>query len=113
MLRAILCILFILSFFIGCGQKQESPEQESKSLSVELTLPQIPKSFRLYKPTNRNIQIALKNAGFYKGKIDGDIGSLSLKAIREFQAENNLIVDGKIGSRTWVVLREYLGENKE
>ena len=107
MLRTILCFLFILSSFIGCSQKQESIEQEPESSPVELTLPQIPRLSGPYKPTNRDIQVALRNAGFYKGQIDGDIGPLTKEAIREFQAENNLVVDGEIGLKTWKVLKEF------
>ena len=112
MLRIILCILFILPFFIGCSQKQESIEKEAESPS-EMTLPQIPKLPASYKPTNKDIQVALRNAGFYKGEIDGDIGPMSEKAIREFQEANNLVVDGKIGPKTWAVLKKYLSKSKE
>jgi peptidoglycan hydrolase-like protein with peptidoglycan-binding domain len=102
------CFLLILSFFIGCRQREDISKQEKESSSIELTLPQIPRLPKAYKPTNKSIQIALKNAGFYKGKIDGDIGPKTCKAIREFQAENNLVVDGKVGLKTWAVLRRYL-----
>lgn len=108
MLRIILCCLLIFSLFIGCSQKQESIKQEPESSPVELTLPQIPRLSGPYKPTNKDIQIALQNAGFYKGQIDGDIGPLTKEAIREFQAENNLVVDGEIGLKTWKVLKEFL-----
>jgi len=107
-LRIILCFFFIPFFLIGCTQKHQTPEPEAESLPVELTLPQIPKLTPPHKPTNKDIQIALKNAGFYKGKIDGDIGLQTQKAIREFQAKNNLIVDGKVGPKTWAVLSKYL-----
>ena len=61
-----------------------------------------------YKPTNKQIQTALKNAGFYNGSIDGVIGPKTLKAIKEFQAKNNLKVDGKVGPKTWALLSRYL-----
>ena len=108
MLRVILCFLLILSFFIGCRQKPERSQQEEEFSSPELTLPQIPKLAGPFKPANKEIQIALRNAGFYKGKIDGDIGTMSRKAIQEFQAENNLAVDGRVGPKTWSVLKKYL-----
>src|SRR3989338_3212643 len=38
------------------------------------------------KPTAQQIQEALKNAGLYDGKIDGDIGPRTKKAIEEFQS---------------------------
>ena len=119
MVHFILSFLFILFSLVGCSQRQESPPQESESSSVELTLPQIPKIPQIpklptaYKPTKKDIQIALKNAGFYMGKIDGDIGPMSKQAIREFQAENNLVVDGEVGPKTWAVLKEFLKQPKE
>ena len=59
-------------------------------------------------PSPRQIQAALKNAGYYQGVIDGKIGRQSRQAIRDFQKANNLSVDGKVGKKTWVALREYL-----
>src|SRR3989338_2779431 len=46
---------------------------------------------------SQQIQTALKNAGFYAGKIDGKIGPGSMKAIEEFQQSKGLKVDGKVG----------------
>jgi hypothetical protein len=61
-----------------------------------------------YKPTDIEIQTALKNAGFYAGSIDGKIGPKSKKAIEDFQSANGLKVDGKVGPQTWSVLAKYL-----
>ncbi len=61
-----------------------------------------------FRPAGTEIQTALKNAGFYNGKIDGDIGPGTKKAIEEFQEANNLKVDGKVGPKTWLVLSEHL-----
>jgi hypothetical protein len=104
----ILCFLLILFSMLGCSPRQETPGQREDSSYNELTLPQIPKLTEPFKPTNKDIQIALRNAGFYKGKIDGDIGPMSKQAIREFQVENNLEVDGELGPRTWEILKKYL-----
>ena len=60
------------------------------------------------KPTDEQIQIALKNAGLYDGAIDGKIGPNSKRAIRKFQIENDLVVDGKVGKNTWAKLQPYL-----
>jgi peptidoglycan hydrolase-like protein with peptidoglycan-binding domain len=72
-----------------------------------------------YKPTSKEIQMALKNAGFYAGVVDGKIGPQSKKAITDFQKANNLQADGKVGPKTWMVLGKYLnpaptkpGENR-
>ncbi|MBU1998586.1 MAG: peptidoglycan-binding domain-containing protein [Candidatus Omnitrophota bacterium] len=63
-----------------------------------------------YKPSSIEIQEALKNAGYYMGKVDGKIGPISKKAIEDFQKANGLIVDGKVGPKTWGVLGKYLKE---
>ena len=56
----------------------------------------------------KQIQIALKNAGFDPGAIDGVMGSRTRKAIRYFQKAHNLPITGKIDKNTWAKLRKYL-----
>lgn len=63
-----------------------------------------------YKPTNEEIQTALKNAGFYAGKIDGKVGPGTKKAIEEFQKANGLKADGKVGPKTWAILSRQLNQ---
>jgi len=58
--------------------------------------------------TKKNIQRALKNAGHYKGKVDGVLGKQSRRAIRSFQRANGLPADGICGTRTWDKLKKYL-----
>jgi peptidoglycan hydrolase-like protein with peptidoglycan-binding domain len=60
------------------------------------------------KPSAMDIQTALKNAGYYTGKIDGKIGPMTKKAIESFQKANNLTADGKVGPKTWAELGKYL-----
>lgn len=60
------------------------------------------------RPSEVDIQTALKNAGYYTGNIDGKIGPLSEKAIKDFQAANGLTADGKVGRKTWAILKGYL-----
>ncbi|MFH1577747.1 MAG: peptidoglycan-binding domain-containing protein, partial [Candidatus Omnitrophota bacterium] len=100
--------MVIFSFFPGCSKKQENITSESESSSIKLTLPQIPKFSGPYKPANKDIQIALKNAGLYNGRIDGDIGPKTKKAIQQFQAKNDLYIDGEVGPKTWALLKQYL-----
>ena len=57
---------------------------------------------------DKEIQIALKNAGFYAGPIDGKIGPKTKEAIREFQKARGLKADGKIGPKTWAELQKHL-----
>lgn len=56
----------------------------------------------------KRVQTALKNAGFYKGAVDGKIGRGTKRAIREFQKSNGLKADGVIGKETSLKLQEYL-----
>jgi len=60
------------------------------------------------KPTNQQIQQALKNAGLYSGQIDGSLGPKTKKAIEEFQAQSGLTADGKVGPKTWSKLGAHL-----
>ncbi|MDO8525938.1 MAG: peptidoglycan-binding domain-containing protein [Candidatus Omnitrophota bacterium] len=57
---------------------------------------------------DKDIQRALKNAGFYAGSVDGKIGPRTKKAIEEFQRSKGLKADGKVGPMTWAELEKYL-----
>lgn len=59
---------------------------------------------------NKDIQTALKEAGYYTGAIDGKIGPKTKKAIEEFQAAKGLKVDGKVGPKTWAEMEKHLVE---
>ncbi|NQT75209.1 MAG: peptidoglycan-binding protein [Candidatus Omnitrophica bacterium] len=69
-----------------------SEEQEKKEASV----------------TTKEIQIALKNAGFDPGTADGKLGPRTQQAVKEFQRAKGLKVDGKVGPKTWAELGRYL-----
>ena len=43
------------------------------------------------------LQIVLKSYGYYEGKIDGQFGSNSKKALIQFQGQHNLSPDGLVG----------------
>ncbi len=58
--------------------------------------------------TKKEIQISLRNAGFYRGPVDGVFGSATRKAIREFQRANDLKPDGIVGARTKKLMLRYL-----
>lgn len=60
------------------------------------------------KISKKDIQAALKNAGFYNGPVDGKFGQLTSSAIMEFQKANGLKADGKVGQQTWAKLSEHL-----
>ncbi len=59
------------------------------------------------KPSTREIQQALKNAGFYTGTVDGKIGPKTREAIKEFQRVHGLVDDGVVGKQTWAKLQAY------
>ena len=60
------------------------------------------------KLTNKQIQKALKNAGYYDGNIDGKMGRKTKTAIKEFQKNNGLKADGVAGRNTKEKLLKYL-----
>lgn len=60
------------------------------------------------RPNIKQIQAALKNAGYNPGPIDGKMGKQTKDAIKTFQRANNLLTDGKVGKDTWGLLRKYL-----
>lgn len=60
------------------------------------------------RPSVKKIQIALKNAGYTVGSVDGKMGKQTKDAVKAFQQANNLTVDGRVGKKTWDLLKEYL-----
>lgn len=58
--------------------------------------------------SKKEIQTALKNAGYYAGAIDGKIGPKSQQAIKDFQSANGLKADGVVGPKTAKALQRYL-----
>ena len=59
-------------------------------------------------PNVKQIQVALQNASYNPGSIDGHMGKQTRDAIKAFQKANNLREDGKVGRKTWDLLKEYL-----
>lgn len=62
------------------------------------------------RPSVKQIQTALSNAGYNPGPIDGKIGKRTRQAIRDFQKDKGLMVDGRVGKQTWSALRSYLNK---
>ena len=48
----------------------------------------------------RQIQLQLKNLGYFNDKIDGIYGKQTKEAVIKFQMDNNLIADGIAGTKT-------------
>ncbi len=60
------------------------------------------------KGSTRQVQQALKNAGFYQGNVDGKMGPMTKEAVKEFQRVHGLKDDGVVGKQTWTKLSSYL-----
>jgi peptidoglycan hydrolase-like protein with peptidoglycan-binding domain len=125
----IILVMALAVYLTGCGRKRETLEETQEPLSIEVspaasvtsqptTVAPASEAARTaqiplppqgpYKPTNQQIQAALKNAGYYTGEIDGKIGPMTKKAIKDFQAANSLEADGKVGTKTWAALSIHL-----
>lgn len=59
-------------------------------------------------PLVKDVQLALRNAGFYDGTIDGKVGEKSKAGVKEFQRSYGLTADGVVGEKTWLKLKKYL-----
>jgi len=60
------------------------------------------------RPNVKQVQMALKNAGYNPGPVDGRMGRQTRDALKAFQKANGLAADGKIGKHTWEILKKHL-----
>lgn len=81
------------------------PPSAAPGLTVS---PVVQQAVQGFEANSKDIQTALKNAGFYTGAIDGKIGPKTKMAIEAFQKAKGLKVDGKVGPKTWAELSQYL-----
>lgn len=58
--------------------------------------------------TVMELQGYLQELGYYTGEIDGDAGSGTVKAIKQFQQDNGLTADGICGKKTWAAILEQV-----
>jgi outer membrane murein-binding lipoprotein Lpp len=85
----------------------EAAERERQAkTNISVKLKDLPTRER-----TKAIQTCLKNAGFYKGKVDGVKGKKTKRAIKEFQKAHGLKVDGIVGRKTWDALIKYAGSD--
>ncbi|MCX5696199.1 MAG: peptidoglycan-binding domain-containing protein [Candidatus Omnitrophica bacterium] len=83
-------------------------EQQAK---VEAEAAQVKeKSASVKHPKVKDVQTALKNAGYDPGNIDGHMGKQTREALKAFQKANNLTINGKANKKTWALLGEYLNQ---
>ena len=94
---------------ITAAQSKEAEEMNSEKsrpmarTNIEIKHRKNPKD----KERTKEIQTCLKNAGFYKGEVDGVKGRKTRSAIKKFQKANGLTADGVVGGRTWDALNKY------
>lgn len=81
----------------------EEKEAAAKPISKKMVIGEV-KS----RPNVKQVQIALQNAGYNPGRIDGKMGKQTRDAIKAFQRAHGLVADGKAAKKTWSLLREYL-----
>ena len=128
MKKVLLAMVCLSLMFVGCAsvEKQDKLERritsvERKQASLENRLEETvvysstvevkeiaPQSASKVSMSKKELQLALSNAGYYDGAIDGKLGKLSRQAIRDFQTDNGLKIDGIAGANTQKLLMPYL-----
>ena len=100
-------------------QELKKKDEEISSLKALLEQKQQSQVTKTYsfetksRPSVKQIQIALKNAGYNPGPIDGKMGKQTRQAIKAFQKANGLVPDGRVGKKTWSILRKYLYQKEK
>ncbi len=89
---------------VNLAQVKQEIHAQVKVKEISLAGPQ--EAF--VRPSARQVQTALKSAGYYSGRIDGMMGKQSRQALKSFQAANNLRSSGKLNRKTWELLKAYL-----
>lgn len=106
-MRVFLLVLIVATFFLGCDKlpwmhsKKQNVSKESKSkAAVKITSKEV--------KTTQDIQMALTNAGYYKGTVDGKQTAALTRAIKQFQKDNGLAADGEAGAKTRAKLKRFI-----
>ena len=122
MLIRMLGFILVTLIIGGCAtgakkQAAQQPEYQSSSQAYQQTSswdyedaqPAKTKAYSVpVRLSAKQIQKALKSAGFYQGAVDGKIGLKTKEAIIKFQKANGLKADGIVGKRTSAELNKYL-----
>lgn len=84
------------------SQTETAAIQEDRSYPPEVIIAEAPPQSRRCPDslTKKDIQRALRQAGYYSGAIDGVFGPLTEKAVKNFQRDHGLKVDGITGPVT-------------
>ena len=89
-------------------EKRQSAVKAKKGTFAAAPARSAPRFGRLGLLNAQRTQMALRNAGFYRGPVNGLIGVSTKEAIREFQKNFGLETSGRITPQTWSKLSEYL-----
>ena len=81
---------------------------EVSTAGTEVSMASIEGVVTVEKMTKKQIQQALKNAGYYEGDVDGKVGPKTKTAIMKFQKDMGLKADGVAGKNTKEKLLKYL-----
>ena len=95
---------------------QSAPAQKVEAFYLGAKKTMAPYSVPLPEPIKnlsreQLIQVALKNAGFYRGPVDGLLGNATRKAVKDFQKKYDVAVDGRVGPKTWELLQPFINQN--
>ena len=120
-------IVFVLLVFVlaGCATSSKKQAAQSPSLVQKSSSPAYDDNDKwptesyedsakqgspgpVIQLSQKQIQRALKSAGFYQGPSDGKIGSKTKGAIVKFQKAKGLKAEGIVGKRTSTELNRYL-----
>lgn len=85
---------------------KEEPKQPTKQLTYTRPLTKGTKGDDV-----KELQMTLKDLGFYKDVIDGSFGNNTDISVRNFQRTYNLAVDGSVGKLTIAKINEVLSGN--
>lgn len=88
--------------------KEQKELEKTYSVEVRSAFPAKSSTVSGSQWTIKDVQSALKAAGFDPGSIDGKLGPRTQQAIKEFQRAKGLKIDGKVGPQTWGELGKYL-----
>lgn len=91
---------------LTASEAQEQPSAPTKEETPVTTLPTLKRGSKGEYVTL--LQTKLANKGYSVGAcgIDGDFGSATLAAVKQFQKDNGLKVDGIVGKNTWAALEQ-------
>lgn len=99
-MRILLLIVAISVFILGCNKLPWSHTKKNESYSKEFKSKGEVKNKSRESRIIQDAQIALMNAGYYKGPVDGKSSHALRKSIKRFQEDNGLMPNGELDKET-------------